>query len=137
MTLKLVVRAWCLEVEFGIYLCRIYGFISIQKLGDFRQGIVGLSFPWKFKFNLWKLCKVFFNYSANESRPSFIVRPITKEKCVEDVTLENVMNRRAEGIQILKEYLVVRQEGNSDQAAGYIKLVSTTSTDVLITYLLT
>jgi len=47
------------------------------------------------------------------------------------------MNRRAEGIQILKEYLVVRQEGNSDQAAGYIKLVSTTSTDVLITYLLT
>ena len=52
ITLKPVVKAWCLEVEFGIYLCTwIYGFISIQRLGDFRLGFVGLSFPWKFKFN--------------------------------------------------------------------------------------
>jgi hypothetical protein len=46
------------------------------------------------KLNLRGLRKVFFNWSANESRPSFVARPITGEKYVKGVTLDDDMGRR-------------------------------------------
>jgi hypothetical protein len=39
------------------------------------------------------------NWSANESGPSFVPRPITGEKCVEGVTLDNEKCRRTKGIK--------------------------------------
>jgi hypothetical protein len=51
------------------------------------------------KCNLQELRKVFFNWSANESRPSFVTRPISGEKCVEGVTLDDEIGRRTMGIQ--------------------------------------
>ena len=49
-----------------------------------------------------KLRKFSKNWSAEESRPPFVARPITGEKFVEDVTLENEMGRRTKGIQTYK-----------------------------------
>jgi len=45
------------------------------------------------KFNQQNYVDFFFNLSTNESRPSFVARPITGKKCVESVTLENGMGR--------------------------------------------
>jgi len=52
------------------------------------------------------------------------------EKCVEGVTLENEMGRKAEGTQNLTQWLVIRQEGNSDQTLEYTKTIYTMSPNV-------
>jgi len=49
------------------------------------------------------------------------------EKCVEGFALENEMGRKAEGTQNLTQWLVIRQEGNSDQTLEYTKTIYTTS----------
>jgi len=74
--------------------------------GSKHVGAILSVLMWNFiKCICWLIIKVILRNARcnNKDRPSFIVRPITREKCVEDVTLENVMSRGAEGIQILKQ----------------------------------
>jgi len=44
----------------------------------------------------------FFNWSANESRPSFVAQPVTGLKCVDDVTLDDG-GRRKRGIKKFRQ----------------------------------
>jgi hypothetical protein len=56
------------------------------------------------KLNLLGLRKVLFFFSANESRPSFVARPVTGEKYVKGVTLDDEMGRRTRRIHKFRCY---------------------------------
>jgi len=64
-------------------LCILWAFCSHGKLNE---------------VNLRGLHKMYFNWSANESRLSFVARLITGDKCVKGVTLDDEMGRRTRRI---------------------------------------
>jgi hypothetical protein len=47
---KTILRTRCLEIQFSMYVDKVYGFISVKKFVTFGY-VVGVSFPWKFKVN--------------------------------------------------------------------------------------
>jgi hypothetical protein len=54
----------------------------------------------KLKFSLQELHKVLLlNWSANESRPSFVAQPIRGAKSFQGFTLADEMNRKTRGIK--------------------------------------
>jgi hypothetical protein len=98
--LKLTVEPdfWKFSLTFWVH--RYIVLTSKRPLWPFTHALCGRFFP---KENLitstYKNYVKFRNWSANESRPSFVDRSVTAEKCVEGVTPDDEMGRRTRRIK--------------------------------------